>query len=88
MNSKQITEILKLFNPHKICINMPLSSRNLLHTPRNATIIQLSGMNYYNFGAEHQIQQNLHILSNNYTNKIINLTLSTDEILFFKSKIF
>ena len=71
MNSKQITEMLKLFNRHKIGLNMPLSSRTLLKTPRNTIIRQVSGMDYYNFETENQILQNLNTYYPNYKKIIL-----------------
>ena len=85
MNATQINAMLKLFKRFDIGVDLPLSSRTLLNTPRNIVIQNISDVDYYNFGVENQIIQNLKTNYQDFDKDIIYLTLNIDGIPFFKS---
>ena len=85
MNATQITAMLKLFKKFNIGYDLPSSSRTLLNTPRNIIISKISDVDYYNFGVEKQIIQNLKTYYKDFDNDIIYLTLNIDGIPFYKS---
>ena len=85
MNATQITAMLQFFNRHNIGQPMPLSSRTLLKTPRYLKIRQVSNVEYYNFGVENQIIQNLTTNYDDFINDQIYLTLNIDGIPFYKA---
>ena len=85
MPAHQITEMLKLFKRHNICLNLPSCARTLLQTPRNILISHISGMQYYYFGVEDQIRLNIHTNYKEFNSPEINISINIDGIPIYKS---
>ena len=74
--------MFQFFTRHNI--GQPLSSRTLLKTPKDIKISQVLNVDYYNFGVENQIIQNLTTNYDDFINDQIYLTLNIDGIPFYK----